>query len=473
MLRALRDRRISSVELLDLHLRRIEQYNPMLNAIVTLDVDEARSGAREADEERGRGEERPLLGLPLTVKDAIDVRGLPTTAGLRRRRDTRATADSALVARLRRAGGVVMGKTNLPPYAADWQTDNRLFGRTNNPWSLDRTPGGSTGGGAAAIAAGLSPLEFGSDIGGSIRLPAAFCGIYGHRPSETALPRSGHFPGSPLPNPAAVLQVLGPLARDAGDLALAVDITAGPEVGEDVAWSLTLPPSRHERLADFRVAVLPWTDWLPVSGSVGAALEALPPLLRGLGAAVEWTQPEGFDDLRANHRLYESLLATIFSFNAGRTKEARDADARALLGSGDDFEVARGLGLTADADQFLAWHRQREEVRASFRDFFRRWDVLLAPITLTPALSHDDRPESERAVDVDGRTVPYRWQSIYPGLATLPGQPATTFPAGRTGSQLPVGLQAIGPYLEDLTAIRFAQLLADEIGGYDAPPGFR
>src|SRR6266849_7399534 len=238
MLAALRARRVSAVELLELHQMRIERHNPELNAIVEPDFERARREAEAADTRRARGEDAPLRGLPMTLKESINVRGLRTTVGMSVWKDFRSEHDAPVTARVKGAGAVVMAKTNVPQMLADWQSNNPVYGRTNNPWDLSRTPGGSTGGGAAALAAGLSALEFGSDIGGSIRIPAAFCGVYGHRPSDTAVPRYGHVPGSPLPNPAAVMAVQGPLARSASDLELALDVIAGPVVGEDVAWRL-------------------------------------------------------------------------------------------------------------------------------------------------------------------------------------------------------------------------------------------
>ncbi|HYA99106.1 MAG TPA: amidase family protein, partial [Ktedonobacteraceae bacterium] len=249
MLEALNKRQLSAVELFDLHLQRIERYNPALNAIVTFDFEHALQTAIAADQARSQGNHGALLGLPITIKDTIDVAGLPGTAGAKRHQDRRPEHDAPLVARVRDAGAVIMGKTNVPPYTRDWQADNPVFGRTNNPWDLSRTPGGSTGGGAAALAAGLTPLEFGSDNGGSIRIPAAFCGVFGHKPSDTAVPHNGQFPGSPLPNAATVLFALGPLARDARDLELALDLIAGPAIGDATSWHLQIPPARHEALS--------------------------------------------------------------------------------------------------------------------------------------------------------------------------------------------------------------------------------
>src|SRR5438093_49282 len=367
MLRALAGRRVSAVELLELHVVRIARHDGTLNAIVTRDFERARRQAEAADTARARGEEGPLLGLPITLKVSINVTGLRTTVGVPEWSRFVSDHDAPATTRVRKAGAVIVGKTNVPPVLADWQADNPIFGRTVNPWDPARTPGGSTGGGAAALAAGLTPLEVGSDIGGSIRVPAAFCGVYGHKPSETALPRSGQFPYPPMPNAAVAMGVQGPLARSAEDLELALDVLAGPDTGEDTAWRLELPAARHTRLAEFR---------------------------------------------------------------------------------------------------------------AAFRAFFREWDVLLAPITLGPAFPHVPKPYPPDAkslhdtLEVGDRNVLYDLQLVYPGVATLAGQPATAFPVGLTRAGLPIGLQAIGPYLEDRTPIRFAGLVAREIGGFTPPPRF-
>ncbi len=471
MLRALRERRVSAVELLELHQARIMRYNPALIAIVTPN-DDARRDAMAADDARARGEDRPLLGLPLTIKDCIDVAGLRGTAGVPAFAARVPATDAPVVARLRAAGAVIVGKTNVPPYAGDWQTDNRLFGRSNNPYDLTRTPGGSTGGGAAALAAGLTPLEFGSDIGGSIRIPAAFCGVYGHRPSETALPRSGCFPGSPLPNAAAVMSVQGPLARAATDLELALDVTAGPEVGEDAAWRLDVPPARHTRLSDYRVAVLPPLDWLPVGDEIMAALDTLIATLRRAGATVAVAAPEGFGDLRDYYGLYRSLLWVSMSTEWAEERRVKVAEGTLAGLREGSFGVADARGLRASATDYLAWSDQRERYRAAYRDFFRSWDILLAPATPCPAFAHLDAPFEQRTLDINGQTVVYDLMSAYPAVATLAGQPCTAFPAGFTRGGLPIGLQAIGPYLEDRTPIHFAALIAEEIGGFQQPAGY-
>lgn len=472
LLAALNSRRVSARELLDLHLSRIQRYNPTLNAIVIPTFDRARQEAAEADAARERCEARGALsGLPLTIKDCIEVAGLPATAGIPERAQLLCEASGPVGARVLAAGAVLLGKTNVPPYAGDWQSNNPIFGCSNNPWDLARTPGGSTGGGAAAVAAGLSALEFGSDIGGSIRVPASFCGIYGHRPSETAVPRSGHVPGSPRPNPAFVMGVQGPLARSADDLELALDVITGPDIGEDAGWRLQLAPPRQDTLPAFRVAVLPAPDWLPVDAEIQAALDGVAVRLSRLGAKVKTAQPRGFD-LREHHGVYIALL-TLMLF-ADLDAGAREGVTASLNRSDDEFRGQQLRGLNATAGEFMAMLHRRERYREAYRAFFRDYDILLSPVAITPAFEHIAPEVSfpERTLTINGKTVPYERMSVYAGVATLSGQPATAFPAGRSRAGLPLGLQAIGPYLEDRTPIRFAALLAREFGGYSPPPGY-
>src|SRR5881397_3125978 len=476
LLAALRARRVSAVELLDLHRRRIERHNPELNALVEPDFERARRDAEAADARRARGEDAPLLGLPMTLKESINVRGLRTTIGMEMWKDFRSEHDAPVTTRVKAAGAVVMAKTNVPQMLADWQSANPVHGRTNNPWDLARTPGGSTGGGAAALAAGLTPLEFGSDIGGSIRVPAVFCGVCGHRPSETAMPRSGQFPYPPMPNAAVVMGVQGPMARSGEDLELALDVAAGAEVGEDVAWQITIPPARRDRLADFRVAVLPAIDWVPVDGEIAAALENLAARLSRLGCQVKTAQPEGLTDHRQHYALYLTLLAAVTSSRV--PAEQRRARLEVLRTRDDEWSAAFQRGIESGAPDYIAWFGQREQYRAAWRAFFREWDVLLAPAFIVPAYPHWDKPwpntpESIRkTLTVNGAPVLEEIGLFCASVATLAGQPATAFPAGRTRAGLPIGLQAIGPYLEDRTPIRFASLVGRELGGFVRPPRY-
>jgi amidase len=476
MLAALDAGTVSAVELLEQHRRRIERYNPSLNAIVEPDFERARRDAEAADARRSRGESAPLLGLPMTLKESFNVRGLRTTCGMPFWQDFRSEHDAPLTASLKAAGAAVMGKTNVPQMLADWQSSNPVYGRTSNPWELSRTPGGSSGGSAAALAAGLTPLEFGSDIGGSIRVPAAFCGVYGHRPSDTAMPRSGQFPFPPMPNSAVVMGVPGPMARSAEDLELALDVAAGAEIGENVAWRLSLPPARRERLGDFRVAVLPPVDWMPVDEEVAVALDALASRLGRLGCQVKVTQPETLGDHRQHYALYLTLLNAIVS--ARVPADQRRAQVEVLRTRDDEWSRAKQAGVESAAPDYIAWIGQREVHRAGWRAFFREWDVLLAPAYFAPPYPHHDRPWPDtptslaRTLDVNGKPVLHELGLFYPAVATLAGQPATAFPVGRTRGGLPIGLQVIGPYLEDRTPIRFAAFLGREAGGFTRPPGY-
>jgi amidase len=476
MLKALRQRQVSSEELTLLHLARIDRYNEALNAIVVRGEDPL-AAARHADAARVGGARGELLGLPVTLKESMNVLGMPTTVGVKDFKDFRAADLGAVPKAVLGAGAVLLGKTNVPPMLMDWQADNPVYGRTVNPWNADLTPGGSTGGGAAAVAAGLSPLEFGSDIGGSIRVPASFCGIFGHKPSETTVPRSGQFLRPSLPNAGTALGVQGPLARAADDLELALRVIAGPEVGEDVAWRLQLPPPRADSLTGFRVAIMPPIDWLPVSADILAAQDELASHLSKAGASVKVAQPESFGDMRAHHALYVSMLNAVSSVSLTREERERAAS-RTQADDQSELSAAKVAALLAGVPEWLVWHGLREQYRAAYRAFFRDWDILLAPITLRTAFPHMERPWQRRAdrpltmIDIDGQPHPYEHQLVYPALATLCGQPSTAFPVGLSRRGLPIGLQAIGPYLEDFTPIRFAALAAQEIGGYARPPGY-
>jgi amidase len=476
MVRALRAREISASELLELHLARIETYNHELNAIVTFNAEDARERARAADRTRDQGDDAPLLGLPMTIKDCIYVRGLPTTGGLLERAKETSEDDAHAVALLRAAGIVLLGKTNVPPYASDWQSDNPVFGRSNNPWDLDRTPGGSTGGGAAAVAAGLSPLELGGDFCGSVRIPAAFCGIYGHKPSEAAVRGTGHFPGGLLSNAATPIAVLGPLARDADDLELALEVIAAPQEGDAVGWRIDLPPQRHEYLREFRVAVLPTLSWQPVDDEIAEALETLVARLRTAGAVVTEAAPDMLGDMRDYFRAYTAVISTISSLRL--TVDERHWQAERCRSLGDEMLDAWAAGLEISGQDYIELFDQRAQYRSSFRRFFDTTDILLSPVNIVNAYRHMDAPFPERLMDEDCRLVVndgsaiYDRQCVYPSLASFSGHPATALPVGVGRSGLPVGLQALGPYLEDRTTIAFARAVERELGGYRRPPRY-
>jgi amidase len=473
---ALRDREISVSELLAIYRDRIERFNPKLNAIVVDCLDAAAERAREIDSFPPNQRPAPLYGLPMTIKESVEVRGLQTTGGVAEVGARISTYDAPHVVALRGAGMTLMGKTNVPHSCADWQSDSPVYGRTSNPWNLTRSPGGSSGGSAAALAAALTPLELGTDIGGSVRVPACFCGTYGLRPSETAMPRSGDFPGSRLPNPSLVMTVMGPLARTPEDLNLALDILAGPVVGEDIAWRVELPEPRHERLADFRVGILEGLEWAPVSIDVRRSTEDVRRSLERAGATVETSDSEGlFASTREHHELYLRFLTAIMGWDF--SPDERDRMMRLVGERRAELLPATRDAFQASPSEFMAWHVRREEQRERFRAFFNRFDILIAPITLGTAFEHQPFGEAlfdlyTRDLEVDGEIVPYDLQLVYPALPTLSGHPAVAFPTGLSDDGLPIGLQAIGPYLEDRTPIRFAELLAQEVGGALRPPGY-
>ena len=473
MLRALDDGNISSVELVELHIDRIERVDGPINAIVVRDFDRALEAAMVADETRASGGDGPLLGLPMTVKDAFFVDGLPATGGgVPERADEISDWDSPAVEAIKLAGAVILGKTNMPPYAADHQSVNPLYGRTSNPWDLNRTPGGSSGGAAAALAAGMTPLEIGGDYAGSIRAPAAYCGVFGHKSSEGVGPLVGHFPVGKLPNAAFAMAAQGPMARATRDLELLFDLlltkTGDPGV---TGWRLELPPARTDRFSDMRVAILPSFDWLPVDDEISQALEDLSMNVSGAGAAVKIVDP--FDGDIAGY--VETYLRIFFAQASGdvRPDVAREI-AGHLRSSGDRLFAACADGWTASAADYLTWFHRREIYRERLRGFFRDWDVLLAPCTMTNAFPHTDWAVDDiRCLDVNGVATPTIYMFPFPGLCNLSGHPGTAFPVGRTVAGLPVGLQAIGPYLGDRTTLRFAELVEAQFGGFAPPEDYR
>lgn len=466
MLEALASKKISSVELTDLHIARIESEDPDLNAIPVKTFDRARQEAISADKKIAAGETGALLGLPVTLKESTQTAGLPQTAGLMPFKGYNPTADGKVAACIFRQGANLLGKTNIPVALGDWQADSPVYGRTNNPWDLTRTPGGSTGGGGAALASGMTPLEIGSDIGGSIRIPAAFCGVYGHRPSETAVPKSGNFPMADLPNPAFLMGVQGPLARTARDLEFLFDVIAGPDYFEDVAWRLALPPARHNSLKSFRVAVMPEIPGARASAAMHTKVDELVKLLSSEGATVEVVMPE--INIEDYHLDYVRTLNCMVS--QGQTREALASQAAELRKLGDPLMDAFADGISMLATEYLALVSRRQAFCLAWQAFFRDWDVLVGPMALDSAFPHQTGEQQDRVLLVDNETVPYFSNVIYPMLAIFCGLPSTAFPAGLDPAGLPLGLQAIGPYLEDRTTLKFAQLAEQAWYSFEPPP---
>jgi amidase len=473
MLSLLRARQIGAVELLKLHLERFEKYNPALNVVVATDVEGALRAATAADNTaRDAAALPPLHGLPMTIKDTFEVVGMPATCGLPFLAEHRPQRDADAVARLKAAGAIVYGKTNVPAAAADWQSYNSIYGQSNNPWDTTRSPGGSSGGAAAAVAAGLAPLELGSDIGGSIRCPAHFCGVYGHKTSHGLVPGRGHIPPLPGQTQAHELGVFGPLVRSAKDLELALDILVAPGELQQPAVRITIPRSRHERLQDFRVAVWADSDTFAVDRLCLEAIESYVGDLRRVGVNVDFNARPDIDW----HAAYETYLATLLPIVGSGLPVAvvqELLDAASVLPPDSTSYLARtARALTMRHFEYFNVREQREQLFRRWRDFFTRFDLLICPVMPNVAYPHDHRGEGAvdaRSTLVDGRSRPYEDGFQWPALALVADLPSTAVPTGRFIDGLPMGVQVIGPYLEDRTPLRFAQLVERELGGFKAP----
>jgi len=469
---ALAKREISARELLDFAIARIEALDAKLNAVVVRDFDRARAAADAADTALARGERRPLLGVPMTVKEQFNVAGLPTTWGDPKFKDWRPDADALAVARLKAAGAIIIGKTNVPLRLTDWQSYNEVYGTTNNPWDLGRTPGGSSGGAAAALAAGFVPLELGSDIGGSLRAPAHFCGVFAHKPSLDLVPQRGAGPPQTPAIPVrGDMAVAGPMARSAADLALELAVLAGPdELSDGIGYKLALPPPRHEKMEDFRVLVIDTHPLCPTVSSVASALNNLTEQLAKRGCQVVRESPK-LPDLAQTTRIYFELLAAFFGADLPpEVRERVETAAKSLSADNQSLEASNLRGLTMNHVDWVHKSRIRGGLRARWQALFEDVDVVLCPAMPTPAFPHDHAPQRTRKLDIDGTTVSYGDQKAWIGVATLTGLPATVAPIGRSDSGLPIGVQMFGGYLEDRTTIAFAGLIEREFGGFVPPP---
>jgi amidase len=439
-----RQNELSARELTELLLAQIEAVNPAINAVVELRAEAALEDAAAADR-AGDASARPLRGVPMTVKESFDVAGLRTTWGNPDFADFVAETDATVVRRLKDAGAIIVGKTNVHFMLADFgQTANELYGVTNNPWDRQRTPGGSSGGGAAALAAGLTFLEYGSDLVGSIRIPASFCGVYGFKPSVGVVPLTGFQVPGTMANPPELtyMSAVGPLARSAADLRTALAVTAGPEPPASNAYSWHLAPPRHDRLAAFRVGFILEHDHAPVSSEVTALLSHAVDAIAEAGAAVVEGWPEGIDPIQE---------AESFGFQVGLF----------FAYHGDEF---------GRSHEFVEQEQRRLRARAAWSSYFDETDVFLCPANFSPAFPHDTRPFEQRTISTPEGERPYSNQPFWIAHASLPGLPAVVAPVGTTPAGLPVGVQVIGPLYEDETAVTFAELLADVVGGFERPP---
>jgi amidase len=467
--RAVREGRVTSLALTQAAFARIDRYNRALDLFAYQMRDEALARAKALDAALARGEgPGPLHGVPITVKESFGIAGHPCTWGMKELVVTKAAANSDVVARLLDAGAVIVGATNAPLRLADVQTYSEAYGTTNNPWDLSRTPGGSSGGCAAALAAGIGYLSVGSDIGGSIRTPASFCGVFGHKPTLDIVSDIGHEPGGRRSSPgfSTLLAVCGPLARDADDLIAALDILAGPIGADAKAWTWKLPAPRRRALKDFRIGYVLDDPWVPVSSEIKPALSNAIETLKRAGATLVPGWPKGLDiaELDETYR----FMVRAFDFSMLPAKEKAAERAR-LLASKDP----RARYAFASFSEWQLRNLKRLDCRALWQRYFEDVDVFLSPVAFTAAFRHDHRqPKADRRIATPEGPRNYwdvlRW--IEP--ATLTGCPATSAPIGRTAAGLPVGIQVMGPYQEDATPITFAGLLSKELGGFQPPPGY-
>jgi amidase len=408
----------------------------------------------------------------MTIKDAFETEGLVTTAGAPELADHVPDRDADAVARLRGAGAVIFGKTNLPLYAGDLETFNDVYGRTSNPWDRTRGVGGSSGGAAAALAAGQTAFELGSDIGGSIRNPAHYCGVFGHKPTWGIVSPQGHTVGGRVA--MTDISVVGPLARGADDLAVALDVMAGADGIDGAGWQLRLPPPRRKHLREYRVAVMLSDPCSEVDAAVQDRLQALVDFLAKRRVKVsDRARPD--IDTREAHRVYIQLLRSATSGRMAAAEFERNLETARTLAPGDESYFAQMTRANVlHHRDWLAANEARHRMRRKWAEFFEEWDLLLCPVTASAAFPHDHEGERhQRTIEVNGRRVPTTDQLFWAGLTCMVYLPATVAPVGLTPGGLPVGVQIAGPQYGDRTCIAFARLLEREYQGFVPPPGYR
>ena len=458
--------KISCVEALDFYIARVERLDGELNAVVVRDFERARAKARALDNRAAR--DGALFGVPVTVKESYDLAGHPTTWGFSSLKDHRATQDAVAVRRLEAAGAIVFGKTNVPVGLGDWQSYNPIYGATNNPWSPDHTPGGSSGGGAAACAAGFGGLELGSDIGGSIRVPAHFCGLFGHKPTWGLASPRGHTTANAAS--MADISVIGPLARSVRDLETAFGLILGPDPA-DCALHYVLPQPRTTKIRDLRVAVWSHQSGQATGRETIELIEQVGRFLAAEGATVSFTARPPIDPVEAYHT-FLSLLDAALSGRMPAALLAQRRNARDRLLADDVSTNAVMLRATGmDHAAWLGLNERRYQMRLAWSAFFRDWDVLLCPVTATPALRHQrDGDMGSRTLTVDGSDIPYGDQLFWSGIIGGFHLPATVAPIGLSREGLPIGVQIAGPVAGDLTTLAVAAILEQSWRSFEAPP---
>lgn len=465
--RGIKARQYTSEQVLDHFLERTRRLNPVLNAIVVLREEQARKQARAADQAAANGHDLGALhGVPMTIKETFEIEGWPTTAGHKGYQDHVSPRTAVAVQRLLDAGAIVFGKTNVPEFAGDLQSFNDIYGTSNNPWNTDLTPGGSSGGAAAALAAGLTPLELGSDIGGSIRTPAAFCGIYGLKTTSGLIPMRGHVPGAPGSVAKRDMGVGGPLARHLDDLEAELELLAGPD--DDMApWQINLPEPDDRPLAEYRFATWLNDDWAPVDKEVLNGLVSLCEDLRSQGGSLEDAQPEGLT-LEKSHRLYYHLLGGAMS--QGLPAKVRDRLATKAAEEGDDYPHRFARGALQTHGEWLQKDEERAKLKRTWARFFEDYDLLVCPVTNTLPFPHSqDTSAMARTLTINGREEPYLDVTVWAGVAMVVGLPAISFPVGFGEDGLPRAAQIIGPAWSEKTLVQVARKIQERLFPHGLP----
>lgn len=467
---SIRKREISSRELTGLMLERIQRYRTSINALATITAETALASAREADTALAHGVSwGPLHGVPITIKDAFEIAGVRTTAGLPALSNYIPKADAAVVERLRRSGAIILGNTNVAAGLGDWQSFNDIFGTTNNPYETSHTAGGSTGGGAAAVAAGLCYLTMGSDIAGSIRVPSHFCGVYGHKPTLGLVSGRGHIPPLPGALPGREdLATYGPLARSAADLRTALEIVAGPDGDEKMAYRWTLPPARRAKLGSYRIGYVLEDGRCPLASDVSDVLSETIAALRRAHVAMAEGWPEGID----RDAQYDAYRLLLFRHTASALRDDAIDSLRQQSASGRSDADIQALAYVAPYSRHLEAEREQRRAQSAWRRYFQSHDAFLLPAAFVAAFPHDHRPLVERTLMTTEGPRPYADLRYWISFASLAGLPATTAPVGFTKHGLPVGVQILGPAYEDATPIDVADKLRAVIGGF-VPPALR
>jgi len=457
MAEQIRQKKLSPVELVKAHLARIEELNPKLNAFVQVDAEGARRQARTAEEAVVRAEELgPLHGVPISIKSSIEINGMRCEAGTKLRAGFVAAQDAPLVSRLRQAGAIILGTTNTPELLMAWETDNLLYGRTNNPWDLSRTPGGSSGGEAAAIASGCSAGGVGSDGGGSIRVPAHFSGICGLKPTPGRIPATGHFPTSV--GPFALLGVVGPMARTVADLKVLFEVMQGPDDGDPSAAPVPVRWPGRDDLKRLRIGYFEDDGRTPVTTETRAAVQTAAEALRCAGFEVEPFRPEGLEQAR---QVWWQFFGIAGGMLLGPMIKGKEADLSQILKQFSSW-VADEPSHTAQT--LLDTWIMRDVVRMQVFSQMREYPILLCPVASIPAFHH-----GERSWEIDGKAVQYLDAWSYTEWFNLLGNPAAAVPVGRSNEGLPIGVQIVGRPWEEELVLAVAAELEGQRGAWRAP----